>query len=368
MPGLVSIVMPVYNHRAFVVEAIESVVNQTYPGWELIIVDDGSTDQLDAVLGPYRGHNRIAIFHRPHLGLPAALNFGFEQARGEFLTWTSADNGLLPTNLERLVDFLNRRSDVQLVYSNYFVIDERGEPYRRFLVEEGKNIIPPNSVQLTAAVERFNVQNNFIGASFLYRRLLGQVVGPYADILGVEDYDFFMRANSLFKLAHLDSDDCLYRYRFHTNSLTGADGLTGQIYRRVKGLQRFDAEVRQPIYTWPCLVLRYQHPSDQDLDQDPDVILVWVMTITSSADLKQLPLLLRGERVVIIADVRQNDWVNLIPTITEYCDWVVVRDHQPNKNFSIADRVLVNAHPQWHSPFIRALVLATVINRQRQPL
>lgn len=358
-PAVVSIVMPVYNHRAFVVQAIESLFSQTYPYWELILVDDGSDDQLDAVLGPYRGHDRIGIYHCPHRGLPAALNFGFDRARGDFLTWTSADNWLHPTCLTRLVEFLNRRPDVQGVYSNYLLVDERGEPFRRPVAGFYDNFIHPNQVQLATDVSRLNISHNFIGASFLYRRLLAKVVGQYSNQLGVEDYDFFMRANSLFKLAHLDSDDALYSYRFHSNSLTGANHQGRRLNRRVADLQRYDAVIREPIYQLPVMVQPYQ----SRLTFTDGVIWVVVVAIASRRDIQQLRELKRGQQIVVIADVQLGDCTDLLAQIANNSDWIIRRQDNTLERDRLSTKILINPNPDWQSPFIKTLAYTTVAQR-----
>jgi glycosyltransferase involved in cell wall biosynthesis len=77
-------------------DSIESVLRQTYPHFELIINNDGSTDGVNAVLREYAGHPRVRILTQPNQKLPKALSNAFEFARGEFRTWTSADNLMAP--------------------------------------------------------------------------------------------------------------------------------------------------------------------------------------------------------------------------------------------------------------------------------
>ena len=85
-------VLPVYNQAYLIGGSIESVLQQTYPNLELIIVNDGSTDEIEKVLGPYRDHPKVKILDQENQKLPRALSNGFRLARGEFFTWTSADN------------------------------------------------------------------------------------------------------------------------------------------------------------------------------------------------------------------------------------------------------------------------------------
>lgn len=90
-PGMFSVIMPVWNRAHIVVRAIESVVRQTYPDYELIIIDDGSEDHLEDAVDPYL--NDHVLFHRiSHSGVCAARNFGLKRARGEFIAYLDSDN------------------------------------------------------------------------------------------------------------------------------------------------------------------------------------------------------------------------------------------------------------------------------------
>jgi glycosyltransferase involved in cell wall biosynthesis len=106
---LVSIILPTYNGSRFLERAIQSCLGQTYFSIELIIVDDASTDSTPEILArAVKQDTRVrVIWHDRNRKLPAALNTGFSEAKGEFLTWTSDDNEYLPNAIEQMVDFLN---------------------------------------------------------------------------------------------------------------------------------------------------------------------------------------------------------------------------------------------------------------------
>ena len=91
--NLISIVLPVYNGEQYIDKAVESIIGQTYKNWELILVNDCSTDHTLEILEEYAGKDvRIRIINNTHnLKLPASLNVGFENAKGRYLTWTSDD-------------------------------------------------------------------------------------------------------------------------------------------------------------------------------------------------------------------------------------------------------------------------------------
>jgi len=251
VPGLVSVILPVYNHAAMLGEAVESVLAQTYTDFELILLNDGSTDDIDAVFRRYRGHPRVRLLTQPNQKLPKALSNAFEFARGEFHTWTSADNLMEPRLLERMVAFLREHPDVEMVYADYMAIDGRGEPLRdpAFRPQNKRRPDSPE-IHLPRDPRPLNtVDDNFIGACFLYRGRAGRVLGEYAPELGCEDYDYWMRMNALFRIAHLGTDEVLYRYRVHDNTLSGR-ARELRISERVHALMDYERQ-RATFYAQP---------------------------------------------------------------------------------------------------------------------
>lgn len=203
----VSIVLPCYNGASMLPQAIESVLSQTFQDWELIIVNDCSTDNtLEIAMRYEENDERIRVFSNSvNKKLPASLNEGFSHARGEYFTWTSDDNILLPNMLEMLCSFLDKHEDIGLVVSDYDIIDVNGNYVRTIKIPNDINICMP--------------LNNYVGASFMYRRSIAQITGRYDERLYlVEDYDYWIR---LWKESEVGIDHhVLYKYRIHNNSLT----------------------------------------------------------------------------------------------------------------------------------------------------
>jgi glycosyltransferase involved in cell wall biosynthesis len=223
-PDLVSVVLPVYNQAYLVGDAIESVLSQTYPSMELIVVNDGSTDAIRDVLERYRGNPKVTIVDQENQKLPGALTNGFKQARGEFYTWTSADNWMYPKQLETQVEFFKNRPRTQMVYANYDLIDDQGRPLLGsdycpgYQIPFGSNHIhlPQDPSELCV------IRNNYIGPCFMYRSWVGRLIGEYDRFtFTMEDYDYWMIINDLFKTEHLGKADILYANRVHADSLTG---------------------------------------------------------------------------------------------------------------------------------------------------
>src|SRR3954469_1098404 len=112
----VSVIMPVYNARAYVAEAIDSVLAQTFGDFELILVDDGSTDgSLDILRGYEKRDPRVRVISRPNTGIVGALNDGLKLARGEFIARIDADDASLPNRFEKEIAFLRAHPDVVIV-------------------------------------------------------------------------------------------------------------------------------------------------------------------------------------------------------------------------------------------------------------
>lgn len=246
--GLISVVLPVYNCEKYIIEAIDAVLTQTYTDLELIIVDDGSTDSSGAIADSYlQKDERVRVIHQKNMKLPTALNNGFAAARGEYLTWTSADNRMLPCCLEILASELTHDRFCDMVFGNMRLIDENGELLRG----NGWFELPPlsGSVILPDSTLKLNTHaNNTIGAAFLYRAGAAAVLGGYSENkYMLEDYDYFMRMNSLLSIRHILYKKPIYEYRMHSESLTARDEELGITASR-PALMDLDA-VRRSFYT-----------------------------------------------------------------------------------------------------------------------
>lgn len=205
-PPIISIVLPTYNGASgYLDQSIQSCLDQSYLDWELIIVDDASTDHTLEVVNKYIAVDpRIrCIRHSTNRKLPAALNSGFEQARGRYHTWTSDDNYYKPNALSELATYLEHHSDVDIVYTDYTMVDQAGAKL---------------GVKHICDVDGL-LQNSCIGPSFLCRSIVFTTLGGYSDnFFLAEDYDFWLRASAHFQLRPLHNN--LYYYRFHQDSLT----------------------------------------------------------------------------------------------------------------------------------------------------
>jgi len=201
----VSVVLPVYNQAHYLPAALDGVFSQTYPHYELIVVNDGSTNGTGKVLASYQRLHRFTLISQSNQGLPCALNAGFAQARGEYLTWTSSDNVMLPDMLAVLVRALDEDPSVGLVYADRYLMDEKGR-------DLGRLDAPDYDAYLL-------MHANLVNCCFLYRRQCMERVGGYdPDFVYSEDWEYWIRISRLYRMKRIPQ--ALYRYRFHGNSMT----------------------------------------------------------------------------------------------------------------------------------------------------
>lgn len=205
--SLISIVLPTYNGSHFIDKSILSCLTQSHHNLELIIVDDASSDDTPNKIAKYAAKDSriFCIRHETNRKLPASLNTGFTQAKGEYLTWTSDDNIYRSDALETMLDFLRSHAEIDMVYSDFSIVDEENQLVKFEKVKTPKELL----------------KGNCVGPSFLFRRKVMDVVGPYSeDLILAEDYDYWLRISAHFKMMPLHKD--LYCYRIHRRSLTSS--------------------------------------------------------------------------------------------------------------------------------------------------
>jgi glycosyltransferase involved in cell wall biosynthesis len=125
MMPLVSVVIPAYNCAAYIIEAIESVISQTYADWEVIVVDDGSKDETSQVLQPYK--SVIRYEYQQNQGVSIARNHGIELARGEFVAFLDADDFFLPDKLAAQIAMFKAQPGLGIVHSGWRKVNSKGE-------------------------------------------------------------------------------------------------------------------------------------------------------------------------------------------------------------------------------------------------
>ncbi len=209
MVSLVSVVLPVYNGEKFLAEAVESILKQTYAEFELLAIDDGSTDRSSEILNGFQySDSRVQIIKQPrNMGLIAALNTGCQRAKGEFIARMDADDICLPERFERQVAYLKANPQVGVVGSNLLNIDEYG-------VVGHVSHLPTSSGYLSW---RMIFGSYLAHPSVMVRRDLLEALGYYRpEAHRFEDYDLWMRILARTQVANLP--EALLKYRTHRQS------------------------------------------------------------------------------------------------------------------------------------------------------
>lgn len=212
--GLVSVIMPAYRTAAYIREAVDSVLSQTYPKAEIIVVDDGSPDNVHEILMPYIAAKKIVYVYRQNGGLSAARNTGIEHARGEFIALLDTDDMFLPQKLARQVEHLLSHPECDISYCDILHFYD-GEPEKHFFLEQG--------MYSGEGVFEALLRRNFINPlSVVMRRKVIDGIGGFDEQnmrQYAEDWDFWLRAAYAgFRFEHLAEP--LGNYRMRRNSIS----------------------------------------------------------------------------------------------------------------------------------------------------
>ena len=204
----VSVVIPTYNCARYLERAINTALDQTYRDFEIIIVDDGSTDETKDIVGQF--DNKVAYYYQPNKGLSAARNLTLSKASGEFIAYLDADDMWYPQKLERQIAFLDAHPDCGFVHSDVTVVNEEDEIlYRRFNQETKREV--PQGDCVRNLVQRCHVQI----LTVVERRACSVSVGNFDERLFVaQDYfRWIMIASHCWMVGYVDEPLAMYRWR-----------------------------------------------------------------------------------------------------------------------------------------------------------
>jgi glycosyltransferase involved in cell wall biosynthesis len=208
----VTVIIPTFNRAAIVGRAIRSVLAQTCQDWELIVVDDGSTDGTEQGVRSFSDHRIKYIRHERNRGGAAARNTGIRCARGEYVAFLDSDDEWLPEKLEKELEvFRDSDPEVGLVYSGQIVLDERGR-----VLKVG---MPRKSGWVHGAL----LESNFIGSCSrvtVKKQVLDRVAGFDETFLNGEDSDLWLRVAKVWKIACVPY--CLVRRYLLSDRLTAS--------------------------------------------------------------------------------------------------------------------------------------------------
>lgn len=207
MNDLVSVIIPTYNRSQFVTEAIESVLAQTYPHIELIIVNDGSTDDTKERLLPYM--DRIVYIEKENGGISSAVNAGLKVANGKYIARLDDDDLFMPEKTEKQLKMFEENPEAGLVTCAYFITDEVGRPI------SVKNM--PNYSRYTTFLSLLLREWAMFPSTVMVPRRIHDQVGFYRNVFA-EDLDMFLRIARFFDIRVINQP--LAKYRRHTENIT----------------------------------------------------------------------------------------------------------------------------------------------------
>jgi len=223
VPPQVSVIITSYNYARFIGETIQSVLDQTYLDVEVIVVDDGSTDNTPEVLA--RFGDRITCIYQRNQGKSGALNRGIDAARGRYLAFVDSDDAWLPDALERRLAVFESDPGVGVVYGRTLVMDESGTllPYM--------NGAPPRYPDDTLRSLLHGVFIPFL--TFMARRTCLDQAGTYfnPDFGATNDWELYLRLSRACRFHFVDQP--LARYRVHGSNWSGNSGVMAKQMARV---------------------------------------------------------------------------------------------------------------------------------------
>lgn len=205
---LVSVVTPTYNQAKYLAETIESVLSQTYPNIEYIVLDDGSTDNTQDVLKKFGG--RIRHERHANIGQAQTLNKGWNLCKGKYIGYLSSDDLLYPSAVSELVALLEKEQSIVCAFPDSNLIDDSSRVVKR-------NVCRP--FDLSDTVVR---QECYIGPGAIFRKTALDLLGGWrTDLKLAPDREFWIRISSLGRIEMCDS--VLAGYRMHPDSISYKD-------------------------------------------------------------------------------------------------------------------------------------------------
>lgn len=234
----VSVLMPVYNAQDYLAEAIDSVLSQTFTDWELIIGDDGSTDETEAVINSY-ADQRISYFkNESNIGHTKTKYSLLDKAQAEYIAFLDADDVSLPERFDLQVRFLNEHPDYGLCGTWGVMIDPQGNEIKKMTFIDRDEYLKCALVFNTA----------FLQSSIMVRRELMKDFYLDEEILLVEDYNFECLVSHHTKVENITKE--LVKYRWHDSNISNTKqevlkNLNKKIYRRELSLLGIEATDRE---------------------------------------------------------------------------------------------------------------------------
>lgn len=207
----VSVVIPTYNRADYIVQSINSVLNQTFTDFEIIVVDDGSTDNTEILIRE-QFKDKVIYLSKPNGGQGSARNLGVSAAKGEYIAFLDSDDLWLPEKLEIQTGFMDAHPEVDLssTWAMTFMEYETGEIEDLRLVKCSE----------APTIRRLLTVNSVTSLTAMIKKNCLESLGGFDEdqsMIGIEDYELWIRVASKYKIAHIPR--VLAKYRVHDNNI-----------------------------------------------------------------------------------------------------------------------------------------------------
>jgi len=204
---IISIIVSIYNSDKTLSTMIDSVLNQTYKEFELILINDGSTDNsLDIIKEFAKKDIRIVIIDKKNSGLTKSLNIGLKKANGKYIARIDADDIWYPTKLEKQVEFLEQNQDYTLIGTAYNEIDDNG----KIIYKKQRIPLLITDEEIRENIVKFNP---FFHSSVMFRKKVLETIGFYnEEFKYTQDYEYWVRIMSKYKVTNIDEVLASRRY------------------------------------------------------------------------------------------------------------------------------------------------------------
>lgn len=233
--------MPAYNSEKYITQAIESILNQSYANWELLIINDCSTDSTEKIIKRYQAQDkRIKLITLgKNKGVANARNIGMQNAKGNYIAFLDSDDIWQPEKLQRQIQMLES-NDAYITYTEYLIIDETGQTIKKRRVKETlhfKDLLKENSIIFSSVVcKKASITNKYFKSEWYH-----------------EDYVFLLdlaKEGKTFK----GINESLMQYRVHKsgrsfNKVTAAK-YRWKIYRKYLGMSLLQSLCYFVVYAW----------------------------------------------------------------------------------------------------------------------
>jgi len=215
-----TVYIPCHNYGHYIEKAVDSVINQTFDDWELIIINDGSTDDSSTIINQYKSHPKIAIIDQENKGLNTTNNIALRLAKGKYIIRLDADDIFEENILLILSNVLDKNPEVGLVYPDYYHIDESGE-----IIEVVRR------KKIGEEVELLDLPAH--GACTMFRTGFLRELGGYTENFSCQDgYDIWIRMIQKWRPYNINIP--LFYYRRHNENLTGNQTRILETRRKIK--------------------------------------------------------------------------------------------------------------------------------------